>query len=410
MSDRPFYDRYRKFAANQYPAADPDLRRPGFENALFPEIVFVPAKILPIIQKAVAAAEHLKQAPFGETPKDLERRKAVFLNHPQDSVLMSFDFHLSAEGLPLLIEVNTNSSGFLLTNSLCQYHGLEHRTALKNLEFSFQEEWRKFQIFARQKTGGRGLKPGPPQRTAVIDEAPFGQKMIFEFQMFKDFFKSFGQTADIYDVRSLNEDENGFLRDEQGRKIDFCYNRSTDFYFSENPHLKRAYQKGLCAFSPHPSEHFLLADKNRLSEPRLYKEERFAPLAAVLLKTQKLTENTKDQAWANKKKYVFKPAGKFGGKGVFRGKSLTAKTFQALCKEGDIIFQTFAKAPLWRDSAGVQWKFDLRVFSYKGEVQQMAARCYQGQTTNFRSLGGGFAPAVPTEDSGKLTPLTLPAL
>ncbi|HCE08379.1 MAG TPA: hypothetical protein DEQ40_07215, partial [Oxalobacteraceae bacterium] len=37
-------------------------------------------------------------------------------------------------------------------------------------------------------------------------------------------------------------------------------------------------------------------------------------------------------------------------------------------------------------------KFDVRNYTYDGAVQWVAARLYQGQTTNFRTPGGGFAP------------------
>jgi hypothetical protein len=37
-------------------------------------------------------------------------------------------------------------------------------------------------------------------------------------------------------------------------------------------------------------------------------------------------------------------------------------------------------------------KFDVRQYVYGGRVQWSAARLYQGQTTNFRTPGGGFAP------------------
>jgi hypothetical protein len=37
-------------------------------------------------------------------------------------------------------------------------------------------------------------------------------------------------------------------------------------------------------------------------------------------------------------------------------------------------------------------KFDLRDYTYDGQVQWVAARLYQGQTTNFRTPGGGVAP------------------
>ena len=41
-------------------------------------------------------------------------------------------------------------------------------------------------------------------------------------------------------------------------------------------------------------------------------------------------------------------------------------------------------------------KFDLRAYAYAGELQWLAARLYQGQTTNFRTPGGGFAPVYST--------------
>lgn len=37
-------------------------------------------------------------------------------------------------------------------------------------------------------------------------------------------------------------------------------------------------------------------------------------------------------------------------------------------------------------------KYDIRNYVYDGRVQSMAARLYSGQTTNFRTPGGGFAP------------------
>ncbi len=37
-------------------------------------------------------------------------------------------------------------------------------------------------------------------------------------------------------------------------------------------------------------------------------------------------------------------------------------------------------------------KTDVRLYVYNGQVLLTAARLYQGQTTNFRTPGGGFAP------------------
>ena len=42
--------------------------------------------------------------------------------------------------------------------------------------------------------------------------------------------------------------------------------------------------------------------------------------------------------------------------------------------------------------------FDLRAYTYAGRIQLLAARLYQGQTTNMRTPGGGFAPILLTQD------------
>ena len=37
-------------------------------------------------------------------------------------------------------------------------------------------------------------------------------------------------------------------------------------------------------------------------------------------------------------------------------------------------------------------KLDVRLYAYEGQTLLAAARLYQGQTTIFRTPGGGFAP------------------
>jgi hypothetical protein len=44
------------------------------------------------------------------------------------------------------------------------------------------------------------------------------------------------------------------------------------------------------------------------------------------------------------------------------------------------------------DAARELLKSDIRLYTYDGTVLLAAARLYQGQTTNFRTPGGGFAP------------------
>ena len=44
-------------------------------------------------------------------------------------------------------------------------------------------------------------------------------------------------------------------------------------------------------------------------------------------------------------------------------------------------------------------KVDLRCYAYQGQALLFAARLYQGQTTNFRTAGGGFAPVLTLLDT-----------
>lgn len=44
------------------------------------------------------------------------------------------------------------------------------------------------------------------------------------------------------------------------------------------------------------------------------------------------------------------------------------------------------------DGAVETRKVDVRLYVYDGRILLVAARIYQGQTTNFRTPGGGFAP------------------
>jgi len=39
-------------------------------------------------------------------------------------------------------------------------------------------------------------------------------------------------------------------------------------------------------------------------------------------------------------------------------------------------------------------KIDIRCYAYAGRALLYAARAYHGQTTNFRTPGGGFAPVL----------------
>ena len=44
------------------------------------------------------------------------------------------------------------------------------------------------------------------------------------------------------------------------------------------------------------------------------------------------------------------------------------------------------------DGQSSDLKLDVRAYAYAGAIRLVAARLYKGQTTNFRTPGGGFAP------------------
>jgi hypothetical protein len=78
----------------------------------------------------------------------------------------------------------------------------------------------------------------------------------------------------------------------------------------------------------------------------------------------------------------------------------TNKILQADSHKGDSIRSSYVAQQLVTPSErgilvdGIEaaLKMDIRAYVYDGEIQLLAARLYQGQTTNFRTQGGGFAP------------------
>ena len=275
---------------------------------------------------------------------------------------------------PYLIEINTNASGFLLTNSFYQFKNKSYESALESLYQSFLSEWKK---------SGRSEDF---KKIILLDEKPMEQKMALEFFMFKDFFKKRGVDLKIKDPGDLKY-EGGFLFCDK-EKVDFIYNRTTDFYFKKYSHLEKSYLEGSCVFSPHPRDYFLLADKTRLYD--FYKDEGLKDIRGCLLETGFVKKERKDFLWKNRKKYFFKPLKSYGGKRVYNGSSISRKKFEELF-EDEFLYQQTMKPSITLDSRGEEWKVDYRLYVYEDQVQQICARCYQGQISNFQAPGSGFA-------------------
>jgi len=109
-----------------------------------------------------------------------------------------------------------------------------------------------------------------------------------------------------------------------------------------------------------------------------------------------VTPENADLLWHTRKDLFFKPAAGHGSKAVYRGDKVTRGVWTEIAG-GGYVAQRFA-APGERavkiDGAAVARKMDVRLYTYGGRILLAAARLYQGQTTNFRTPGGGFASVL----------------
>ena len=316
-------------------------------------------------------------------------------------VFFGYDFHLAQHGFGL-IEVNTNAGGAMLNAVL----GRAHRACCLPVERlgpsvaraeafeqaivdMFHSEW--------QLSGaGRQL-----QTIAIVDEAPANQYLYPEFLLFQRLFARHGLRAVIADPSELRL-EGGELF-VQGERIDLVYNRLTDFYLEApaSQALRAAYLSGGVVVTPHPQAHALYADKRNLvllSDPQTLDalgvpQETREVLLAGVPRTVVVDMANADELWAQRKQLFFKPFAGYGSRAAYRGDKITRRVWSEIVA-GGYVAQALV-APGERALDGTEdkpLKFDLREYVYDGRVQWSSARLYQGQTTNFRTPGGGFAP------------------
>ena len=118
------------------------------------------------------------------------------------------------------------------------------------------------------------------------------------------------------------------------------------------------------------------------------------PVASV--STEAVTPAVADDLWARRRTLFFKPVAGYGAKAAYRGDKLTRRVWAEICA-GGFVAQALVP-PSERlvnvDGVATRLKLDVRAYTYRGQVQLLAARSYQGQTTNFRTEGGGFSPVV----------------
>ena len=315
-------------------------------------------------------------------------------------VFMGYDFHLGLDG-PKLIEVNTNAGGAFLNAFLARAQSACCREAQDAVQAAppggFETAvWEMFLTDWRSQ--GRA---GQPRTIAIVDDRPREQYLFPEFLLAQRLFERHGLKAWIVDPGELRFAD-GKLQFE-GEAVDLVYNRLVDFSLGASGHeaLREAYLAGAVVLTPNPRNHALLADKRNLtllSDPAAAHRWAMTPdqrksLSAIPA-TVLVTGENADELWAARKRYFFKPAGGHGGKAVYRGDKITRGVWEDV-RQGGYIAQALA-APSERrikiDDQVKSLKLDVRLYTYEGSALLTAARVYQGQTTNFRTPGGGFAP------------------
>lgn len=317
-------------------------------------------------------------------------------------VFYGYDFHLAADG-PKLIEINTNAGGALLNALLgraqkaCCPEMATLTCAPRPLD---SLEWEFVAMFRREFALQRG--DASLRTVAIVDDDPETQYLYSEFLLFQQMFRAAGLEAVIVAGDALTF-EGGQLR-AAGHVIDLVYNRLTDFYFETASHaaLREAYETGSVVVTPDSRAHALYADKRNLitlsDRDELVAlgadDATIAMLEAFVPHTIQVMSSNRDALWKDRKRYFFKTVTGYGGKAAYRGDKLTKSTWAEMTGREYVAQEIVrpSERTITLDGERVLLKLDVRAYVYDGHVQLMAARLYRGQTTNFRTAGGGFAP------------------
>jgi len=327
-------------------------------------------------------------------------------DHGPRGAFFGYDFHLTVDG-PRLIEVNTNAGGALLLlhvagaqQACCQAveNFVVGRYEIAEVEARFVDMFRRELVL---QSPDADLK-----RVAIVDENPKEQYLSPEFALFKQMFEEHGIDAIIAGPAEFVRQDNQLVVN--GATVDLVYNRLTDFYLQSDSCavLRRAYEEGTAVLTPGPRTHALYANKRLLavlSDATLLRElgaaeETASVLAKAVPRTELVTASNADDLWSRRRHLFFKPNWGFGSRGTYKGAKLTKKTWASIL-DADYIAQELvppSERLLIVDGDQQSMKLDVRCYVYDGDIQLLGARLYRGQTTNFRTGGGGLAAVFTT--------------
>lgn len=370
-------------------------------------VVFMSGTMASSIAATVAAIERVIALPAYQA-QALARAPVIAQQaYGPLGVFMGVDFHLGPQG-PRLIEINTNAGGALLNVALARAQqacceAMDAALVLNELPALEQTFCAMFVAEWQQQRGNTPLRS-----LVIVDDAPATQYLAPEFELFQEMFRRHGIAASIADPAEL-EWRDGLLW-HRGGAVDLVYNRLTDFYLEQPEHaaLQKAYAAAAVVLTPHPRAHALHADKRNLvtlSNDALLASWGVAPddralFQAVVPKTQIVTAENADALWAQRRQLFFKPVAGYAGRAAWRGDKLTRRVWGEILA-GDFVAQALVapgERAIKAQGGLSDLKFDIRAYAYAGRVQLFAARMYAGQTTNFRTAGGGFAPVIVVPD------------
>jgi len=362
--------------------------------------VFVPGEQVARMANVVAAIESVVAMPTYRE-KVLAGAAPIARHSPAGAkgVFFGYDFHVSPQGIGL-IEINTNAGGAMLNAALARaqraccppVEGLLPLLGTgsdidRRIMAMFNDEWTAVRGAARWRT------------VAIVDEAPASQYLYAEFLMFRRLFERHGLDPLVADPSSLAFRDGALMHGDT--VIDLVYNRLTDFMLAEpaSAALRAAYLADAVVLTPHPQAHALYADKRNLallSNPHQL-QELGGPrdvqdiLLATIPQTELVTGTNAERLWRERRQLFFKPVAGYGGRAAYRGDKLTKRVWEDILA-GDYVAQSIVMPGERTPGSGSPLKYDVRNYVYDGAVQSLSARLYQGQTTNFRTPGGGFAP------------------
>ena len=392
-------------------------------------VVFLSQSTYQAIQQAIAAIEQVMQLPAYQALALKTAPAIAQTSFGPLGAFMGYDFHVDTNQLPpkgpQLIEINTNAGGALLNAALARAHRacctpmsatMNTYVNLDALEQTF------FDMFINEWHLQRNNIP--LKTVAIVDDAPDAQYLAPEFALCRQMFEQRGVKAIITDPQALQWRDGQLWHHSAASDtaIDLVYNRLTDFDLSAPTHqaLHDAYVAGGAVVTPHPHAHALRANKQHLitlSDDVLLADWGVASadracLSGSIPATQRVSREHADALWAQRKQLFFKPVAGYASKAAYRGDKLTKRVWEEILAGNWGVFIAQALVPPGKrlvnvDGVATDLKFDIRAYTYGGQIQLLAARTYTGQTTNFRTEGGGFSPVVVLPQMDNSTPQKL---